>query len=287
MGELYSALTGAIRNETPVAVLTEVQGPNPGAKMLVFEDSVEGSLKDSSLDNAASKEARFMLERGATAVRHWGPQGEEASEEVEVFIQSFATAPEMFVFGAVNLAAAVVNIGKFLGYRVTLCDARRVFATKERFPEADEIVVQWPDEFLKERGANRRTAICILTHDVKFDIPLLQIALQTPAAYIGAMGSRRTHAKRQQALKEEGVTEEAIERIQAPLGLDIGAASPEEVAVAIAGQIIALKNGRSGGFLKDASGRIHANRDEPKVPGEPKAPGEAGGGGDQKGESGQ
>jgi xanthine dehydrogenase accessory factor len=257
MGEIYRALTQAIREEEPVALVTEIQGPNPGAKMLVEEGSVEGSLKQEELDQAVIAEARKMLSVGEIATRYFGPKGEESDDEIEVFVRSFAPPPQMYVFGAVNLASAVVRIGKFLGYRVTLVDARKVFATKERFPEADEIVVQWPDEFLAEAKVNRRTAICILTHDEKFDIPLLKIALKTPAGYIGAMGSRRTHQKRAQTLREEGVSEEDVDRIQAPLGLDIGGSDPEEVAIAVAGQIIAIKYGKSGGFLSHAEGRIH------------------------------
>jgi xanthine dehydrogenase accessory factor len=263
MGEIYRALTRAIRQEEPVALVTQVQGPNPGAKMLVGEDSAEGSLNEDELDRVVISEARQMLEQGATATRHWGPKGEESGEEVEIFINSFAPPAHMYIFGGVNLASAVVRIGKFLGYRVTLVDARRVFATKERFPEADELVVKWPDEFLADAPVNRRTAICILTHDEKFDIPLLKVALKTPAEYIGAMGSRRTHQKRAQSLRDEGVSEEDLARIQAPLGLDIGGNSPEEVAIAVAGQIIAIKYGKSGGFLKHAEGRIHAREGAP------------------------
>jgi xanthine dehydrogenase accessory factor len=155
-----------------------------------------------------------------------------------------------------------VRIGKYLGYHVTVCDARRVFASKERFPEADEVVVMWPNEFLETAKVDKRTAIIVLTHDPKFDIPLLQVALNTRAGYIGAMGSRRSHTKRVQELTDLGVTEEELDRIQAPLGLDIGAVDPEEVAVAVAAQMIAMKYGRPGGFLKHSGGRIHAQRAE-------------------------
>jgi xanthine dehydrogenase accessory factor len=258
MGELFRALARAIRENEPVALVTQVQGPNPGTKLLVREEGFEGSLGDEALDSSVAEQARAMIDMATTGTRTFGPQGQLASEDVEVFIQSFAQPPQMYVFGAVNLANAVVNIGKFLGYHVTLVDARRIFATRDRFPNADEIVVKWPDEFLAEAPVSRRTAICILTHDQKFDIPLLKIALDTPAGYIGAMGSRRTHAKRADALREEGVPDEKIDRIMAPLGLDIGAHTPEEVAVGIAAQIIAIRNGREGGFLKGGKGRIHA-----------------------------
>lgn len=261
MGQIYQALSRAIREKDAVALITQVQGPHPGAKMLVSDDGVLGTLKNAGLDEAALIEARQMLERGATGTRHWGTGG-EPGEDVEVFIQSFAPPALMYVFGAVNLASAVVRIGKFLGYRVTVCDARKVFANEQRFPEADEIVVQWPNEFLQTAKVDRRTALCILTHDEKFDIPLLQVALQTRAGYIGAMGSRRTHAKRVARLIELGITQEQLDRIQAPLGLDIGATQPEEVAVAVAAQIIANRTGRPGGSLKHSEGRIHA----PAVP---------------------
>ncbi|MGH2688851.1 MAG: XdhC family protein [Actinomycetota bacterium] len=259
MGELFRALARAIRENDPVALVTQVQGPSPGSKLLVREDSYEGTLGDEGLDASVVEQARAAIDMATTTTRTFGPQGQLVGEDVEVFIQAFSQPPEMLVFGAVNLANAVVNIGKFLGYHVTLVDARRVFATRDRFPNADEIVVQWPDEFLAEHPVTRRTAICILTHDQKFDIPLLKIALDTPAGYIGAMGSRKTHQKRADALREEGVGDEKIDRIQAPLGLDIGAHTPEEVAVGIAGQIIAMRNGREGGFLKGGKGRIHAD----------------------------
>lgn len=262
MGELYSALNRAIRQKDSAVLLTQTTGPNLGAKLLVSDDGMIGSLGDSDLDAVAAEEAREMLLHGAIGTRKWGPKGEEGTD-VEVFIQSFAPPPLMYVFGAVNLASAVVRIGKYLGYRVTVCDARPVFANKERFPEADEIVVQWPNEFLETAKVDKRTAICILTHDPKFDIPLLEVALKTNAGYIGAMGSRRTHAKRVANLVEVGITEEELDRIQAPLGLDIGASQPEEVAVAVAAQIIANRYGRSGGSLKHSVERIHARAPEP------------------------
>ena len=168
----------------------------------------------------------------------------------------------MYVFGAIDFASAVARIGKFMGYRVTVCDARAVFATRERFPSADEVVVAWPDEFLKTAEVDKRTVICVLTHDPKFDVPVLTAALATEAGYIGAMGSRRTHDNRTARLKEEGATDEDLSRISSPIGLDIGARTPEETAVAIAGEIIALRTGHSGGRLAERSGAIHAPQQE-------------------------
>jgi xanthine dehydrogenase accessory factor len=258
MGELFKSVAHAIREKEPVAVVTEVQGPNPGAKMLVGEDNVTGSLGDEKLDSAVIEHARGMIDMAQTGTRTYGPQGQGNSEEVEVFIQAFSQPPDMYVLGAVNLANAVVRLGKFLGYRVTVVDARKVFANPERFPEADEVVVQWPNEFLETAPISRRTAVVILTHDPKFDIPILEFALKSPVGYLGAMGSRRTHEKRKANLREIGVTDEQMERIHAPLGLDLGARTPEETAVSIMAQIIALRTGRSGGHLHEASGRIHS-----------------------------
>jgi xanthine dehydrogenase accessory factor len=152
----------------------------------------------------------------------------------------------------------LARIGKFLGYRVIVCDARAVFATRERFPSADEVVVAWPDEFLKTAEVDGRSVICVLTHDPKFDVPVLKAALQTEAGYIGAMGSRRTHNNRTARLKEEGTSEEQLARISSPIGLDIGSRTPEETAVAIAAEIIAFRTGHAGGRLAERSGPIHA-----------------------------
>jgi xanthine dehydrogenase accessory factor len=198
-----------------------------------------------------------MLRQGQTGLRSFGPNGEKRSDEVTCFIQSFAPAPRMFVFGAIDFAAAAVRVGKFLGYRVTLCDARPVFATRARFPEADEIVVAWPHEFLEKAEVGPRDAILVLTHDSKFDVPVLLQALRTEAGFIGALGSRSTHEKRHRELLEAGVSEAELERICSPVGLDIGGRTPEETAISIAAEIIALKNGRPGGRLGHAVGRIH------------------------------
>src|SRR5918997_6189841 len=190
-------------------------------------------------------------------------------EDVTVFIQSFAPPPRMYVFGAIDFASAVARIGKFMGYRVTVCDARAVFATRERFPSADEIIVAWPDEFLHTAPVDARTVICVLTHDPKFDVPVLKAALATPAGYIGAMGSRRTHNNRTARLLEEGATQEELTRISSPIGLDIGSRTPEETAVAIAAEIIAFRTGHAGGRLAERSGLI--NTQDPAVADSPDA----------------
>ncbi len=249
-----------LAEQSPVAMATVIEGPDGslGGKLLVTPDDHEGSAGNEDLDRAVVEAGRGILEGGKTETRHFGPRGQRRMEDVAVFVQSFAPPPKMYVFGAIDFASAVARVGKFLGYRVIVCDARAVFATRDRFPSADEIVVSWPDEFLQTADVDRRSVICVLTHDPKFDVPVLKAALETEAGYIGAMGSRRTHNNRTARLKEEGVSEEALERISSPIGLDIGSRTPEETAVAIAAEIIAFRTGHTGGRLVERSGPIHA-----------------------------
>jgi xanthine dehydrogenase accessory factor len=261
-GELLSRWHGALAEQAPVALATVIEGPQEalGGKLLIAPEDHVGTAGNDDLDRAIVEAAQGLLEGGRTETVHFGVRGQRRMEDVAVFIQSFAPPPRMYVFGAIDFASAVAKIGKFMGYRVTVCDARPVFATRERFPTADEVVVAWPDEFLKTAPVDKRTVICVLTHDPKFDVPVLLAALKTEAGYIGAMGSRRTHNNRNARLKEEGVTDEELRRISSPIGLDIGARTPEETAVAIAAEIIALHTGHSGGRLALRDGPIHASR---------------------------
>jgi xanthine dehydrogenase accessory factor len=260
MADLLSRWHMALAEQTPVAVATVIQGPDgyPGGKILISPEDHIGTMGNAELDKAVVETARGLLEGGRTETVHLGPRGQRRMEDVAVFIQSFAPPPRMYVFGAIDFASAVARIGKFMGYRVIVCDARAVFATRERFPSADEIVVAWPDEFLKTAEVDVRSVIAVLTHDPKFDVPVLKEALKTPAGYIGAMGSRRTHDNRTARLKEEGATDEQLARISSPIGLDIGARTPEETAIAIAAEIVALRTGHSGGRLAERSGPIHS-----------------------------
>jgi xanthine dehydrogenase accessory factor len=251
-------VVAAIRDHEPVAVATVVDGPgNVGAHLVVWADRVVGGLGTTRLDAAVADDVRGMLDHGATGLLHIGPDGERRQDELSVFVQSFAPAPRMLVFGAIDFAAAVARVGKFLGYRVTVCDARGVFATRRRFPDADEVVVEWPHRYLASQPVDARTVICVLTHDPKFDVPLLEVALRTEAAYIGAMGSRRTHEDRLARLRDAGVEEEALDRLASPIGLDIGARTPEETAVSIAAEIVAHRWGGSGQRLGVTAGPIH------------------------------
>ncbi|MBV2362468.1 XdhC family protein [Streptomonospora nanhaiensis] len=249
-----------IEAHRPVAVATVAGGPGRlGARRVIWPDRAEGDLGGSRLEAAVDDDARGMLAQGSTGILRYGAQGERRGDDLEVFVQSFAPAPRMLVFGAIDFAAAVTEIGAYLGYRVTVCDARPVFATAKRFPKADEVVVKWPHVFLAEIEAqiDERTAICVLTHDPKFDVPVLEVALRTPAGYIGAMGSRRTHDDRLARLREAGIPEDRLARLRSPIGLDLGARTPEETAVSIAAELIQTRWGGSGRPLSATEGRIH------------------------------
>jgi xanthine dehydrogenase accessory factor len=258
---IYEQLRDLLRAEEPVALATVVNGPQPGAKLLVQpEGEPLGRLGDPGLDRVVGRDARAQLQAGLTATRHYGPHGEAREHEVEVFIESFAPPPRMIIFGAVDFTAALARAAKLLGYRVTVCDARAVFATPQRFPMADEVVNDWPHRYLVKVGEELgpRDAVCVLTHDHKFDVPAITAALETGVGYIGAMGSRRTHTDRVRRLREEGVDDDALDRVMAPIGLDLGARTPEETAVSICAEIIALRTGRKARSLRDADGPIHA-----------------------------
>ncbi|HKA94368.1 MAG TPA: XdhC/CoxI family protein, partial [Acidimicrobiia bacterium] len=234
---------------------------NIGGKLLVApEGEPLGTLGDPGLDRVVTRDARGQLEAALTATRHYGLHGEARERAVEVFIEAFAPPPRMIIFGAVDFTAALARAAKLLGYRVTVCDARAVFATPQRFPMADEVVNDWPHRYLGKVGEELgpRDAVCVLTHDHKFDVPALVVALGTDAGYIGAMGSRRTHTDRVARLRGEGVGDAALERVMAPIGLDLGARTPEETAVSICAEIIALRSGRQARSLRDAVGPIHA-----------------------------
>ncbi|EWT06768.1 XshC-Cox1 family protein [Intrasporangium chromatireducens Q5-1] len=276
----------------PVAVATVVEHVDPawlGRRIVIHpeEADAEGeagadagsapysgmTLGSDRADAAVVDDARGMLDHGTTGLLTYGPDGERRGEGMRVFVSSFAPKPRMLVFGAIDFAAAVARVGSFLSYHVTVCDARPVFATATRFPAADEVIVRWPHEYLREEvDAGRvdpRTVICVLTHDPKFDVPVLEIALRLPeVAYIGAMGSRRTHENRLERLREAGLTDAELERMSSPIGLDLGARTPEETAVSIAAEIIMDRWGGRGERLAGLSGPIHhhhGHADEPPL----------------------
>jgi xanthine dehydrogenase accessory factor len=261
---LFDALAAALRAEQPVALAEVIEGPPEllGGKLLVLPGppfETLGSVGDPDLDRVIGRDAAGELAAGLSGTRHYGRHGEARARDVSVFIESFAPPPRMIIFGAVDFTAALAKVAKILGYRVTVCDARPVFATRARFPMADEVVVAWPDKHLAEVGASLgpRDAVCVLTHDPKFDVPAIKAALETDVGYLGAMGSRRTHTDRTARLLEAGISEADLDRIMGPIGLDIGARTPEETAVSICAEIIAQRTGRTAPSLRDSAGPIH------------------------------
>ena len=265
LGEVAADVTAG----RPVAVATVVAHPDAGwvGRRLVVRpldagQPTAGSLGSERADDAVADDARGLLAAGRTETLEYGPDGQRRGEGMRVFVSSYSPVPRLLVFGAIDFAAAVAKLGSFLGYRVTVCDARGVFATASRFPSADEVVVDWPHRYLTAEAAagriDARTAICVLTHDPKFDVPLLEVALRLPEiAYVGAMGSRRTHDDRLKRLREAGLTEPELARLASPIGLDLGARTPEETAVSIAAEIIALRWGGVGDRLSSQAGPIH------------------------------
>jgi xanthine dehydrogenase accessory factor len=256
-------LTELVAAGTPVALLTVVQGAAErlGRHLVITGDERSGSSGSDRVDDAAVDDGRGLLASGRSGLLRYGPDGERRGSGLSVLVTSFAPPARMLVFGATDHAAAVAEIGSFLGYRVTVCDARRVFATPERLPGADEVVVEWPHRYLEaEARAGRidsRTVVCVLTHDPKFDVPVLEVALRLPVAYVGAMGSRRTHDERLKRLRETGLTEAQIARLASPIGLDLGARTPEETAVSIAAEIVALRWSGTGRRLAETDGPVH------------------------------
>ncbi|MBJ7271171.1 MAG: XdhC family protein [Ilumatobacteraceae bacterium] len=267
---IYSALAERIRNNKPVVLLTVIDGPNLGATLLASPNDSKldtlGTLGDPELDRVAVRDALGELEAGRTSVRNYGPTGQVTPEDltdtpiVRIFVESYSPPPQMIIFGAVDFTAALARVAKVLGYYVVVCDAREVFATKRRFPMADEVLVTWPTPVLAKLGDNlgARDAICILTHDPKFDVPAIQGALATKVGYIGVMGSRKTHAKRLERLAEVGISKpEDLDRLMSPIGIDIGSRTPEETAISICAEIIGKRVGRIVPSLSNSDGPIH------------------------------
>ncbi|MEV6426184.1 XdhC family protein [Nocardia sp. NPDC051463] len=254
-----------IADQRPVAIATVIEHPDTarvGRRLLIRSSDARGTLGSNRADDAVFDDAGGLLAAGRSEVLSYGPDGQRRGEGMAVFVASYARRPRMLVFGAIDFAAAVAQQGSFLGYRVTVCDARPVFATSARFPTADEVVVDWPHRYLAAQIAagavDSRTVVCVLTHDPKFDVPLLEVALCAPEiGYVGAMGSRRTHDERLSRLRQAGLTDEQLARLASPIGLDLGGRTPEETAVSIAAEIIARRWGGRGRSLAQTGGRIH------------------------------
>jgi xanthine dehydrogenase accessory factor len=269
------AVADDIGEHRPVAIATVVAHPDArwvGRRLVIRPDPnrpVAGSLGSTRADAAVADDARGLLAVGRSEVLEYGPDGQRLGEGMEVFVSSYAPRPRMLLFGAIDFAAALAQQGAFLGYRVTVCDARAVFATPVRFPTAEQVVVDWPHRYLAAQAAageiDESTVICVLTHDPKFDIPLLEVALRLGVGYVGAMGSRRTHDDRMNRLLAAGLTDADLSRLSSPIGLDLGARTPEETAVSIAADIIAQRWGGGGRPLAQIAGRIHHDAQDPQV----------------------
>jgi xanthine dehydrogenase accessory factor len=253
--DLYDRVREATDLFETAAIVTIVRGPGAGRKLAVIGDEVIGTIGDHKLDAQAIGHVEELInaERSET-ISVDTPEG-----EIELFFDVYPVPPTLIIFGAVHVAQPLTKLAKSLGYRVLISDARAALATDERFPDADEVKVAWPDEALKGYRIGRNTYIAILTHDPKFDEPALVGTLETRARYIGAVGSRKTNQDRRERLRNAGVSDESLARIRGPIGLDIGASSPEEMAVSIMAEIIAVRKGRAGGSLTGASGPIRGD----------------------------
>lgn len=254
MVDVYDQVREAVAANRPIATVTVVRGPNLGAKLLVTPESVEGSLGNEEIDRIAVADSRALLAEERSETRTYTV----AEGDVDLFHETFPPPPTLLIFGAVHVAQALTRFAKQLGFRVIVTDARAKLATTDRFPDADHIVAAWPEDALEQIPIEPNTYVAILTHDPKFDEPALLGTLNTDARYIGAVGSRKTNADRRERLRVAGVSEESLSRVRGPIGLDIGASTPEEMAISILSEIIAVRYGRNGGALTDAIGNIRA-----------------------------
>jgi xanthine dehydrogenase accessory factor len=256
----FEALHAQVSRYKPVALVTVIESASVQATghLVISDSDVVGSLEGTgALTEVVVADALGFLAAGKSGVLSYGPHGQRLGRDIAVFVNSIVPAPHMYIFGAADHAAALCTAGKLLGFRVTVVDARSIFSTRQRFPDADEVVVDWPHRWLASQTVDQRTVICVLTHDPKFDVPALQVAVHTDACYIGAMGSRKTHEDRIDRLMEAGLTSEQIGRIHAPIGLDLGARTPEETAVSIAAEIVRERWGGTARSLSETNGPIH------------------------------
>jgi xanthine dehydrogenase accessory factor len=256
--EALEAVANARAAGEPIALATLLDGDRAGAKMAIVGDEVIGGLGVTELlDHSVTRDARGQLDEGLSRIRRYGAAGDLMGSDLAVYIQAFSTQPRMVIFGAIDFSASMAKLASEIGYAVTICDARRSFVSSPRFSEAAEVVVDWPNRYLEGRRLGPRDVVLVFTHDAKFDEPALISALATGAGYIGALGSRRTQERRLERLRDAGLGEEAIARIHAPCGLDVGARTPGETTVSILAEVIAVRSGRGGESLAETSGPIH------------------------------
>jgi xanthine dehydrogenase accessory factor len=255
--EPLRTVVAALEGHAPVALATVLDGEFSGRKIAVEADRAVGQLGIERLDQAVRRDALGCLDQGLSAIRSYSASGEVMGSDIRVYIQGFASPPQMVIFGAIDFSVAVATLAREVGYRVTICDARKPFVSSSRFSRVAEVVVDWPDRHLATRELGERDVVLVFTHDSKFDEPALIAGLESGAGYIGALGSRLTHEERLERLRERGVSEEALARISAPCGLDIGARTPAETAISVLAEILALRAHRTGERLAETSGPIH------------------------------
>jgi xanthine dehydrogenase accessory factor len=246
MSGLYEELRDRLKQEKGVALATVVRGEeHVGAKLLVFPDkNTHGTLGNTLLETLVVEDAERAIWSGDAQTRTYTVEGAPGAEAFDVFIEGFPPPPLLLIVGAGHIAIPLTTFAKTLNYRVVVIDARAAFATRERFPHADELIVEWPDEVLERMDLNPSTSVAVLTHDPKFDEPTLRVVLSRRVGYIGAIGSRKTSEERSERLRQQGVTDEQLQRIHGPIGLNIGATSPEEMALAIMAEIVATRHGK-------------------------------------------
>jgi xanthine dehydrogenase accessory factor len=259
--EALEAVADARSADQPVALATLLEGDGAGAKMAILPGRAVGSLGVTELfDRSVSRDARGQLDEGLSRIRRYGADGAVMGDDLAVYIQAFSTQPRMVIFGAIDFSAEMAKLASEVGYKVTICDARGPFVKSPRFSRNAEVVVDWPDRYLEGKELGDRDAILVFTHDPKFDEPALIGALATGAGFVGALGSRRTQERRVARLRDAGLDDEAIARIHAPCGLDVGARTPAETAISILAEVIAVRSGRAGESLRETDGPIHAQK---------------------------
>jgi xanthine dehydrogenase accessory factor len=259
--EATLAALEALVEERPSAVATVLDGPHAGGRLYVDATSRTGTLGGPELlDRNVEREARGLVSHGQTAIRDFGEDGTTLGTGTRVHVRVHAEPPRMLIFGAIDFSAALATIARGMGYRVTIADPRRAFLASDRFSAAAETVAAWPDDVMERQEIGPGDAILVFTHDSKLDVPALMAAFRTEAGYIGALGSRKTTTDREARLREAGATDDDLARIFAPAGLDIGAATVEETAIAVLAEITAQRSGRAGVPLRESSGPIRRER---------------------------
>jgi xanthine dehydrogenase accessory factor len=246
MAKLYEELKDLLGQEKGAALATVVRGPEHiGAKLLVLPGNrTDGTLGNSQLNALVIPDAEHAIWHGEAKINRYTVESGTGPQPFDVFIEGFPPPPTLIIVGAGHIAIPLTTFAKTLNYRVVVIDARAAFATRERFPHADELIVAWPDEVLEKMDLNPSTSIAVLTHDPKFDEPTLKVILSRPVGYVGAIGSRKTGEERNARLRQQGLTDEQINSIHGPIGLNIGATSPEEMALAIMAEIVAIRYGK-------------------------------------------